>query len=75
MTGLVEVFAGVPVRARIAAADMAAGQAHPQVRPRALAELPATLAFAGCQRLGVDDVRGEVLARFRDRSGALDALT
>jgi hypothetical protein len=46
MTGLVEVFEGVPVRARIATTDVAAGQTHPQVRPRVLAELRALLAFA-----------------------------
>jgi hypothetical protein len=75
MTGLVEVFEGVLVRARIAAADVAAGQTHPQVRPRVLAELRALLAFARCLGLGLHDVRGEVLARFGDHCGVRIAPT
>jgi hypothetical protein len=67
MTGLVEMFGGVPVRARVAAADVAARQTHPPVRPSSLAEFRALLAFAGCQRLGVSDLGREVLARFGDR--------
>jgi hypothetical protein len=46
MTGLVEVFQGVLVRAGIATADLAAGQTHPQVCPCVLAEFRARLAFA-----------------------------
>jgi hypothetical protein len=79
MTGLVEVFEGVLVRARIAAADVAAGQTHPQVRPRVLAELRAVLAFARCLGLGLHPgsftVRGEVLARFGDHCGVRIAPT
>ena len=75
MSGLVEVFGGVPVRARVAAANVAAGQTHPQVRPRTLAEFRALLALAGCQRLGVDDLCLEVLARFGDRCGVRIAPT
>jgi hypothetical protein len=67
MTGLVEVFEGVPVRARIAAADVAAGQTHPQVRPRVLAKFRALPALAGGRRLGLNDLGREVFARFGDR--------
>jgi hypothetical protein len=51
MTGGVEVFARMLVRTGIATSDVAARQAHAQVRPRALTELFALLAFAGRQRL------------------------
>lgn len=56
MAGLMEVFVRVLVRARVAASDVAAGQAHAQVRPRILTELIALLAFAGCARLGLGDI-------------------
>ena len=68
-----EMFARVLMRARIATPDVAAGQAHPQVRPRVLAVLVALLAFAGgewfrfapgCCGLG------EVFACFGDRREA-----
>jgi hypothetical protein len=75
MTGLVEVFQGVPVRARIATTDAAAGQTHPQVRPGVLAKFRAPLAFARCLRLGLHDLRGEVLARFGDHCGVRIAPT
>ena len=72
MTGRVEVFARMLVWARIAAADMAARQAHAQVRPRVLTELVALLAFAGRERFRLDRglrVGGEVFACFGDRRG------
>jgi hypothetical protein len=75
MTGLVEMFGGVPVRARVAAADVPAGQTHPQVRPRGFPEFRALLAYARCQRLGLDDVGREVLACFGDRFGVRIAPT
>ncbi len=53
VTGAAEVFAGVLVRAGVAAADVAARQAHPQMRPRVLAQLGAVLALPGRQRLAV----------------------
>jgi hypothetical protein len=67
-----EMFARVLMWARIAAADMAAGQAHPQVRPCSLAELVALLAFARRERFRLDpgfSVGGEMLACFGDRRG------
>jgi len=67
MTGLVEVFFGVPMRARVATADVAAGQAHGQMCPRALAEFRALLTLARCKRFGLNDVGREVLAHFGDR--------
>ena len=73
MTGRVEMFARMLVWARIAAPDMAAHQAHAQVRPRSLAELVALLAFAGRERFRLDlGLRGggEVFACFGDRRGA-----
>jgi hypothetical protein len=75
MTGVVEVFFCVPMRARVAAADVAAGQAHAQMRPRALAELRALLAFARRKRFGINDVGREVLARFGDHCGVRIAPT
>lgn len=54
MTGRVEMFARMLVRARIAAPDVAARQADAQVRPRGLAQLVALLAFAWCERLRLD---------------------
>jgi hypothetical protein len=50
MAGRVEMFARVLVWTRIAAADVAARQAHTQVRPRGLTEFVAPLAFAGGKR-------------------------
>jgi hypothetical protein len=61
------------VWARIAAANMAARQAHAQVRPRVLAVLVALLAFARRLGCGLDlgcSVGGEVFACFGDRRGA-----
>ena len=55
MAGRVEVFARVLVWARIAAADVTAGQAHPQMRPRVLTALVALLALAGGKRLGLGE--------------------
>jgi hypothetical protein len=72
MTGRVEVFARVLMRARIAAADVAAGQAHAQVRPCTLAEFVALLAFAGRERFRLDpgfSFGGEMFACFGDRRG------
>jgi hypothetical protein len=65
-----EMFARVSVWARIAAADMAAGQAHTQVRPRSLTEFVALLAFAGGERFrlaGGCSSDGEVFACSGDR--------
>jgi hypothetical protein len=74
MAGLVEMFGRMPVRARVAAANVAAGQTQPQMRPRTLAKFRASLAIAGRQRLGVNPapftVGREVLARLGDRCGA-----
>jgi hypothetical protein len=69
MTGLVEVFAGVPVRARVAAADVSTGQTLPQVRPGVLAVLFAFLAVARRARFGFGGIgRGlEVFTRSGDR--------
>jgi hypothetical protein len=75
MTGLVEVFFCVPMRARVAAADVAAGQAHAQMRPRALAEFRALLTLARRKRFGLNDVGREVLTRFGDRRGVRIAPT
>ena len=72
MTGRMEVFARVQVRARVAAADMPAGQAHAQVRPRFVTEFDALLAFAGCKRFRLDpgfSQGGEVFACLGDRRG------
>jgi hypothetical protein len=72
VTGRVEMFAGVLMRARITAADVAAGQAHAQVSPRTLAELVALLAFAGRERFRLDpgfSVVGKMFAGFGDRRG------
>jgi hypothetical protein len=72
MTGRMEMFARVLMRARIAAADVAAGQAHAQVRPRILTVLVALLAFAGREGFRLDpgcSVGGEVFACFGDRCG------
>jgi hypothetical protein len=48
------MFARMLVWAGIAAPHVATRQAHPQVRPRALTELVALLAFAGCERVRLD---------------------
>jgi hypothetical protein len=72
MTGRMEMFDRVLVRARIAAADVAAGQAHAQVRPRSLTVLGALPAFAGRERFRLDpgcSVCGEVFACLGDRCG------
>lgn len=70
MTCRMEMFARVLMRARVTAPDVAAGQAHPQVRPRVLAVLVALLAFAGRQWFRFDrgcNGRGEVFACIGDR--------
>ena len=72
MTGGMEMFARMLVWAGVAASDVAARQAHTHVRPRGLTELVALLAFAGCERLGLDlglRVGGEVFACIGDRWG------
>jgi hypothetical protein len=72
MTGGMEMFARMLVWAGIAAPDVAARQAHAQVRPRGLSELVALLAFAGCQGFRIDRglrVGGEVFACFGDGWG------
>ena len=72
MTGGMEMFARMLMRAGVAAADMAAREAHPQVCPGGLTELVALLAFAGCQwlRLGQGTINGgEVFACSGDRWG------
>ena len=72
MTGRAEMFARMLVWARIAAADMAARQAHAQVRPRVLIVLVALLAFAGRERFRLDrgcGVGSEVFACIGDRRG------
>jgi len=74
MAGLVEVLVCVLVRARVAASDMAAGQAHAQVRPRRLTELVALLAFARRAGLRLDDIGRKVLACVGDRRGIRFAL-
>ncbi len=69
MAGRGEVFAGVPVRAGVAAADVATRQAHPQVRPCVDAVLFAVLAVPRRSRFGLGGInRGlEVFAGVRDR--------
>jgi hypothetical protein len=74
MAGLMEVNVCMLVRARVAASDVAAGQAHAQVRPRILPELVARLAFAGCARLRFSDIGRQVVACFGDRRVILFAL-
>ncbi len=66
------MFARVLVWTGITAPDVAARQAHAQVRPRALAERFAPLTFAGRQRLGLNRglcIGGEVFACVGDRWG------
>jgi hypothetical protein len=68
-----EMFARVLMGARITAPDVAAGQAHPQVRPRILTVLVALLAFAGRDWFRVEpgcSIGGEVFACSGDRCGA-----
>jgi hypothetical protein len=68
-----EMFARVLMWARVATPDVAAGQAHPQVRPRVLAVLGALVAFAGGARFGFGPGCcgvGEVFACLGDRRGA-----
>jgi hypothetical protein len=72
MAGGMEMFARVLMWAGIAAPDVAARQAHAQVCPRALTELVALLAFAGCQRRRLGRglrIGGEVFACIGDRWG------
>jgi hypothetical protein len=68
-----EMFARVLMGARITAPDVAAGQAHPQVRPRILTVLVALLAFAGRDWFRLEpgcSIDGEVFACFGHRCGA-----
>jgi hypothetical protein len=72
MTCRMEMFARVLMGAGITAPDVAAAQAHPQVRPRVLAVLVALLAFAGGEwfRFGPGCCGlGEVFACFGARRG------
>jgi hypothetical protein len=67
-----EMFARMLVWTGIAAPDVAARQAHAQVRPRVLTELVALLAFAGCERVRLDRglrVDCEVFTCIGDRYG------
>jgi hypothetical protein len=78
MTCRVEMFARVLMGARVTAPDVAAGQAHPQVRPRVLAVLVALLAFAWGERFRFGpgcSGRSEVFACIGDRHGAGIAAT
>jgi hypothetical protein len=78
MTCRMKMFARVLMRARIAAPDVAARQAHAQVRPRTLTELVAALAFAGCEWLRLhtgSSIGGEVFACVGDRCGVGVAAT
>jgi hypothetical protein len=73
MTGRMEMFDRMLMRARITAADVAARQAHAQVRPRSLTVLVALLTF--CRRVGVRldpgcSLGGEMFACLGDRHGA-----
>ena len=78
MTCRMEMFARVLMGAGVTAADVATGQAHPQVCPCVLAVLVAFLAFAGGERLrfcpGCSG-RSEVFACIGDRHGAGIAAT
>jgi hypothetical protein len=72
MTCGMEMFARMLVRTGIAAPDVAARQAHAQVRPRVLTEFVALLAFAGCERLRLNPglrIGREVFACIGDRWG------
>ena len=72
MAGGMEMFARMLMWAGIAASDVAACQAHPQVCPRGLTEFVALLAFAGCERLRTAVgciVGGQVFACIGDRWG------
>jgi hypothetical protein len=72
MTGRVEMFARMLMRARIAASDVAARQTHAQVRPRRLTELVALLTFARSERLRLNPglrIGREVFACIGDRWG------
>jgi len=76
MTGLPEVFAGMLVRAGIAASDVPTSQAHAQVCPGILAVLFAVLAMSRRARIGLGGIsRGvEVFTRIGDRGGLRIAL-
>jgi hypothetical protein len=52
MAAAAEVFAGVLMRAGIAAADVTARHTHPQMRPGVLAQVGTILAFSGSKGLG-----------------------
>jgi len=72
MTCGMEMFARMLVRTGIAARDVAARQAHAQVRPCVLTEFVALLAFAGCERVRLDRglrVGREVFTCIGDRWG------
>ena len=76
MTGLPEVFAGVLVRAGIAASDVPARQAHAQVCPGVDTVLFAVRAMSRRARIGLGGIsRGiEVFTRIGDRGGLRIAL-
>ncbi len=69
MTGLVEVFAGMPMRARVAASDVPTGQTHAQMGPGVSAVLFAVLTVPRCAWSGLVGIfRGlEVFTRYGDR--------
>ncbi|OCB11219.1 hypothetical protein A5722_26070 [Mycobacterium vulneris] len=68
MTRLLKVLGGMLMRTRVTATDVAARQAHPQMRPVVLAEFFAVLALPGGQRLRLVDCRIEVFAGTRRRT-------
>ena len=72
MTGGMKMFARMLVWTGIAAPDMPARQAHPQVCPGGFTEFVALLAFAGCERLRLNPglrIGREVFACIGDRWG------
>ena len=76
MAGFAEVFAGMPVRTRVAAADVPACHTHAQVGPGVLAVLLAFLAVGRRARFGVGGIgRGlEMFTCSGDRDGVRIAL-
>jgi hypothetical protein len=72
MAGLAEVFAGVLMRARVAAADVPTRQAHPQVSPGVNAVFFAVPTMPRCAGFGFGGIGSglEVFTRFDDRRGA-----
>jgi hypothetical protein len=61
MARLAEVLGGVLVNAGITAADVTAGEAHPQVSPVLDTQFGALFAYSGRARLGLGDVGREML--------------